>query len=99
MEKPVPMHNRATFICNFIDGQKTRMTVHCGKGLDVARGVKLARYAYESRNGKRPPGIVSGQFVSIEGEKLMAYTGDELANLNNVIHIEQKRMNNGTRPR
>src|SRR5262245_612105 len=83
MEKPVPMHNRATFICNFVDGQKTRMTVHCEKGrLDVARGVKLARYAYESRNRKEPPEIVSGQFVSSEGEKLMTYIGDELANLN-----------------
>ena len=87
MEKTVPMPSRAIFICNFIDGQKTRMTVHCGKGLDWARGVKLARYAYESRNGKRPPGIASGQFVSIEGKKLMRYTGDELARLNDEISV------------
>ena len=85
MEKSLAMHDRPIFICNFMDGQKTRMTVHCGKGLDVARGVKLARSAYESRNGKRQPEIVSGQFVSSEGEKLMTYTGDELANLNDEI--------------
>jgi hypothetical protein len=28
-----------TFICNFSDGEQTRMTIHCPKGLDVARGV------------------------------------------------------------
>jgi hypothetical protein len=50
-----------TFVCNFSDGEQTRMTVHCGEGrevvsgdikLDMPRGVKLARYAYESRKGK-----------------------------------------------
>jgi hypothetical protein len=87
-------HSRPTFICNFVDGQKTRMTVHCEKGLDVARGVKLARYAYESRTGKKPPEIVSGQFVSTEGEKLMAYIGDELNGV--VCHLKDRRQNNGT---
>ena len=74
----MPKDSRAIFICNFVDGQKTRMTVNCEKGLDVARGVKLAHYAYQSRMRKRPPEIVSAEFVSDEGKKLMTYTGKEL---------------------
>jgi hypothetical protein len=70
-----------TFICNFSDGEQTRMTVHCGrKGLDVARGVKLARHAYESRKGKAPPAMLGGYFMSIEGTTVMVYSADELNN-------------------
>jgi hypothetical protein len=69
-----------TFICNFSDGEQTRMTVHYGKGLDMARGVKLARYAYESRMGRTSPAMLSATFVSSDdGRTLMSYTGDELA--------------------
>jgi hypothetical protein len=83
MENPVPMHGRATFVCKFADGERTRMTVHCPKGLDVARGVKLARYAYESRKQKAPPAMLGATFISGDnGKKLMSYTADELANLN-----------------
>jgi hypothetical protein len=67
------------FVCNFSDGEQTRMTVWCRDGLDVARGVKLARYAYESRKGKTPPAMTSATFVSWDGATLMACTADELA--------------------
>jgi hypothetical protein len=69
-----------TFVCNFSDGEQTRMTVWCGNGLDVARGVKLARYAYESRRkGKTPPPMTSATFVSApDGAMLAKYDADEL---------------------
>jgi hypothetical protein len=71
-----------TFICNFSDGEQTRMTVWCGNGLDVARGVKLARYAYESRKGRTPPPMTSATFVSNDvsndGATLAKYNADEL---------------------
>ena len=70
---------RLTFVCNFSDGEQTRMTVHCGKGLDVARGVKLARYAYESRKGKTPPAMRDATFVSSDdGITLMRYSAQKL---------------------
>jgi hypothetical protein len=70
---------KPTFVCNFSDGEQTRMTVHCGKGLDVARGVKLARYAYESRKGKTPPAMRDATFVSSDdGITLMLYSAQEL---------------------
>jgi hypothetical protein len=70
-----------TFIANFSDGEQTRMTVWCRNGLDVARGVKLARYAYESRRkGKTPPPMTSATFVSAhDGAVLSEYNADELA--------------------
>jgi hypothetical protein len=69
-----------TFICNFTDSEQTRMTVHCRKGLDVARGVKLARYAYQSRKGKAPPAMTGAIFVSSDGHTtLMLYDAAELA--------------------
>jgi hypothetical protein len=68
-----------TFVCNFSDGQQTRMTIWCRNGLDVARGVKLAHYAYESRMGKMPPAMTSATFVSSDdGATLMMCTADEL---------------------
>jgi hypothetical protein len=68
-----------TFICSFSDGEQTCMTVHCAKGLDVVRGVRLARYAYESRMGKKPPGMVKATFVSSDdGSVLARYAPDDL---------------------
>jgi hypothetical protein len=69
-----------TFVCNFTDREQTRMTVWCGDGLDMVRGVQLARYAYESRKGKTPPTIVSATFVSPnDGVTLAQYGTNELA--------------------
>jgi hypothetical protein len=70
-----------TFICNFADGEVTRMTVHCSsrKGLDLTRGIRLARYAYESRKGQAPPAMLRATFVSSDdGRQLMSYDADEL---------------------
>jgi hypothetical protein len=69
-----------TFVCNFDDGEQTRMTVHCRHGvLDMPRGVKLARYAYESRKGKTPPAMRDATFVSSDGGiTLMLYSAEEL---------------------
>jgi len=70
-----------TFVCNFTDGEQTRMTVWCGDGLDMVRGVKLARYAYESRRGKAPPIIASATFVSpSDGVTLAEYGANEFSN-------------------
>ena len=68
-----------TFVCDFADGEQTRMTVWCKKGLDVTRGVKLARYAYESRKRQAPPAMLGATFISSAGLTLMSYTADELA--------------------
>jgi hypothetical protein len=38
-----------TFVCRFSDGVVTRMTTHCADGLDLRRGIALARIAYQSR--------------------------------------------------
>jgi hypothetical protein len=68
------------FICNFSNGEQTRMTVHCRKGLDIGCGVRLARYAYESRKGQAPPAMLGATFVSGDGHTtLMLYDAAELA--------------------
>jgi hypothetical protein len=68
-----------TFVANFSGGQQTRMTVWCRDGLDMARAIKLARYAYESRMKKTPPRMTSATFISRDGKTLSEYTADELA--------------------
>jgi hypothetical protein len=67
------MSESPTFICNFSDGEQTRMTVWCRNGLDVVRGVKLACFAYESRKQKTPPPMTSAIFVSRDGATLAKY--------------------------
>ena len=68
-----------TFICNFSDGEQTRMSVYCHNGPDLERGLKLARYAYESRKGTTAPTIASASFVSRDGKTVATYAGNELA--------------------
>ena len=42
-----------TFVATFVDGEITRMTMHCANGkLDLARGVRLSRQAYRVRKGQ-----------------------------------------------
>jgi hypothetical protein len=68
-----------TFVCTFDDGETTRMPVHCRNGLDVARGVILARHAYASRTGKAPPTMAKATFVSSDdGTVLKTYGPGEL---------------------
>ena len=51
-----PLSGSPTFVATFEDGVVTRMTVFTTPdNLDVERGKKLARYAYESRTKKTPP--------------------------------------------
>jgi hypothetical protein len=70
-----------TFICNFSDGEQTRMTVHCRKGLDVARAASnsfatLTRVERE----RRPPAMTGATFVPSDGHTmLISYRADELA--------------------
>jgi len=63
-----------TFVAQFSDGTITRMTTHCGKGLDLARGIKLSRDAYEIRHKKSAPAILSGRFEeAVSGALLEEY--------------------------
>jgi hypothetical protein len=53
-----------TFVAKFADGVVTRMTCYPKDApLDVERGIKLSRAAYESRTKKSPPLIIEGRFV------------------------------------
>jgi DNA invertase Pin-like site-specific DNA recombinase len=46
---------------------------------EMARGVKLARYAYECRKGRTPPAMRGATFVSSDdGITLMLYRAEEL---------------------
>jgi len=63
-----------TFVCEFSDGTVTRMTTHCPKGLDLARGIKLSRDAYECRRKKPAPAILGGRFEdAVSGALLQTY--------------------------
>jgi hypothetical protein len=61
------------FVARFCDGQVTRMTVHCPDGLDAARGVRLAQWAYRSRMKREPPAITQAKFVSKDDQTLATY--------------------------
>jgi hypothetical protein len=64
--------------CGFADDEITRMTVFTSLNkLDVARGVRISRHAYQSRTGRQPPAIVEACFHQ-DGETLRTYTVDEL---------------------
>jgi hypothetical protein len=67
-----------TFCATFADGETTRMSTHCPKGLDLARGVILSRAAYESRKKKEPPKIVEARFETFDGELLETYSADDI---------------------
>jgi hypothetical protein len=52
-----------TFMAIFADGIVTRMTTHCSeKNLDLGRGVRLARIAYEARVKHEAPELTAGHF-------------------------------------
>jgi hypothetical protein len=73
------MSRSPTFQCTFVDNVTTRMTVFCKDGkLDLARGITLARAAYESRAGKSPPAFEAAHFENDEGVVLQTYTAAEL---------------------
>jgi hypothetical protein len=70
-----------TFVCKFSDGETTRMSTHCPKGLDLARGIVLSRAAYESRKKKEPPEIIEAHFETFDGALLETYSADEISNV------------------
>lgn len=69
-----------TFVAQFADGVTTRMTCHCAPDhLDLARGIKLSRAAYESRIRKSPPAIIEARFVEpFSDEMIKSYDRTEL---------------------
>jgi hypothetical protein len=61
--KPDQFFDSPTFVGVFTDGETVRMTTYCSSGdLDLERGKKLARFAYESRTGKTPPAFAEARF-------------------------------------
>lgn len=67
------------FVATFTDKIKTRMSVHCEPDvLDVGRGVRLAKIAYESRTKLPAPALVEAHFEDRDGRKLMTYDADAL---------------------
>jgi hypothetical protein len=77
MNKPEVEHS-STFICTFAGGENVRMTTfQSGKTLNLVRGVRLARAAYESRMKKTPPPIVEARYER-DGEVLESYGREQL---------------------
>jgi hypothetical protein len=67
------MTNSPTFVARFADNEITRMTVHSSlTNLHMGRGLRLARYAYQSRMKCEPPAIVEAYFEH-NGTRLMSY--------------------------
>jgi hypothetical protein len=74
-----PARLSPAFVCRFSDGQTTGMTVFgTPQKPDLIRGIRLARFAYESRCKKQPPAIASAHFES-NGTILVKYDAAELA--------------------
>jgi hypothetical protein len=72
------MNTSPTFAATFADGEVTRMTTfQKTKALDLARGVRLARAAYESRTKQKSPPIVEAHYER-DGEVLESYEREEL---------------------
>jgi hypothetical protein len=73
-----PLSGSPTFVATFADGEVTRMTVFTAPDdLDVERGKKLARYAYESRTKKTPPAFLKAHFEQA-GKVFKVYSAVEL---------------------
>jgi hypothetical protein len=73
------MSTSPTFVAEFADGVVTRMTTHTPLDkLDVGRGVRLARHAYQQRTGQAPPGLQRARFQNKDGVVLESYSAIEL---------------------
>ena len=74
-----------TFVATFSDGVVTRMSTFCEDGkLDLGRGIRVARAAYESRRKQPSPALIAGHFETppCDGSAavvLRRYTVGELA--------------------
>ena len=72
------MNNSPTFVAIFEDGEITRMTAFQEtKALDLGRGVRLARAAYESRAKQKSPPIIEAH-CEHNGEVLENYGREQL---------------------
>jgi hypothetical protein len=72
------MNTSPIFVATFEDSETTRMTTfQLGKTLDLGRGVRLARAAYESRMKKTPPPIVKAHY-ECDDEILESYEREQL---------------------
>jgi hypothetical protein len=77
-QAPAPLFGSPTFVATFADGEVTRMTVFTTPDyLDVERGKKLARFAYESRTKKTPAAFLKAHFEQA-GEVFRTYSAVEL---------------------
>jgi hypothetical protein len=72
------MSTSPIFVATFADEVCTRMSINCPDGLDLERGKRLARYAYESRTGKPAPSFTKAHFEDTNGQVLMSYSAIEL---------------------
>ena len=69
------MSTSPIFVATFADGVCTRMSIYCTPGdLDLERGKRLARYAYESRTSKPAASFTKAHFEDTNGQVLMAYS-------------------------
>jgi hypothetical protein len=72
------MSTSPTFVATFLDGEVTRMSIFTSREkLDMARGVRLARAAYESRKQRAVPPIVEAHYER-DGEVLESYERKQL---------------------
>ena len=88
------MNNTAspTFAATFADGTAVRMTTYCPNGLDLGRGARLARAAYESRCKQQPPAMISAQFEAPpSGVVLRSYTAAELVDAEKLPRMTEDR--------
>jgi len=77
-KKPDQFFDSPTFVAAFTDGETVRMTTYCSPDdLDLERGKKLARFAYESRTGRTPPAFTEAHF-ECGGEVVEHYTREQL---------------------
>ena len=73
------MSTSPIFVATFTDEVCTRMSIYCPGDLDLERGKRLARYAYESRTrGKPAPSFAKAHFEDTTGQVLMSYSAIEL---------------------
>jgi hypothetical protein len=67
-----------TFVATFADDEVTRMSVFTSREkLDMARGVRLARAAYESRMKQAALPIIEARYER-DGEVLESYEREQL---------------------
>ena len=72
------MSTSPAFVAIFTDGEVTRMTTfQKTKALDLGRGVRLARAAYESRAKQKLPPIIAAHYER-NGEVLENYGREQL---------------------